>query len=299
MISISDHLEELAALKGDEQRIRAWLAERGLEQYPSKQAPRCPALRVGEVECDGALHFAAVGCAPGRSYPDPRRCGLARYRVARAKLAERLAACGYGLDMDANAVDISAQLLAGLDARRPVEGLADMVAVTREACAAPLRANTAFTGTCGTAKTQCLMAILFAALKQGVDAVFVSMAELRELAQQLDSYDAFAKAAAQTRRAGFARRELLVLDDLADREAGRPSTEGVLLDILAGGAVTAFSSNLPSDKLKEHPDVSHRVVSRLYSDRKGEPVRGQYVKGPDQRQHELRQQLKLVEGGKR
>lgn len=290
MIRISESLHELAALGGDEAAVIAWLAARGVEVAPATERPRCTALRDAELECDGEVHYSGV-------FAGVRRCGLLRYRRERARLAERLASCGYGVHLDETTNDVAEHLLAGIDLGRDVEGLREMVAVGREACADPMRANVALTGTCGTAKTVVLLAILFAALRKGIDAVFVPMHELRELAQALDAFDPYTKAAAQTKRAGLSRRELLVLDDLADREAGRPTTEGVLLDILAGGAVTAFSSNLNSDKLKEHADVSHRVVSRLYADRKGEPVRGQYVKGHDQRHHAL--QLRLLKGGRK
>lgn len=296
-MNIADHIEELAALGGDETKIRAWLHEKGLELYPSKTPAQCPAMQVGDLRCVDGWHERA-GKGGGTRAGAIVRCGLARYREARVLYSDRLARCGYGKGIDETRADITAQLLAGIDSRREVSGLVSMLHVARAACAAPLAANTALTGSCGTAKTVVLFAIYFAALKQGFDAAFVTQAELREIAQDLDSFDPIVKARAQARRTALAKRQLLVIDDLADRKNSNQPTEGVLLDILIGPAA-AWSSNLKEKELAQHQDVGARVVSRLYADRAGVPFRGAHLSGPDQRQHGVREQLRVMYGGRR
>jgi hypothetical protein len=59
-----------------------------------------------------------------------------------------------------------------------------------------------------------------------------------------------------------------------------------LLSSFSGRVV--FDSNLDSDKLRAHPDMGARIVSRLFADRGGAACEVLTLSGADQRQHLLR-----------
>lgn len=281
--SLGAHFDDLGKLRNaSEDDVRAWLLQRGV-RLGSAAGRRsvCSALRPGEVECAAGWHTRMEGGAV--------RCPVQLLTDRRRAMAPLLHSCGIPKDFDEQAQDLSEALLSRIDVNRRVEGLGHLVGVLRDAVEDPLRANTALIGSCGTAKTAGLLAIYFAALRKGLRTQWLTSGLLRELAHQLNSHDQETRLRAVGQRQTWARAELLVLDDLADRPSARGANiSGLLIDLVASGAVWAWSSNLSDGALTEHDDVGPRVVSRLFGDRDGHACRVASLTGDDQRQHAMR-----------
>lgn len=279
---LSANLDEAADLRNaSDAAVLAWLRSRGLALTPPSSGPRCALLRAEETDCRGGWHELADGTT--------RRCPIMACTTERRRLAGLLQGCGIPRSFDETQEDISQALLRRIDGKRNVQGLPHLLKVTREAMADPAGANTALVGSCGTAKTQALLAIYFAALRQGVKAQWRSALDLRELALRITSFDGTERRRGHETRRAWAAAELLVLDDLGDRRSDpRAPYSGLLADVLAGGAAVAWSSNLDEAGLRAHDDIKDRAVSRLFGDRGDKPCRIVSLIGEDQRQHALR-----------
>lgn len=279
---LSAHLEDTAGMRdASDEQVLAWLAKRGLVLPPPAPPPGCAWLQRDETECRSGWHARADGST--------RQCPVAHYTAERRRLADLLQGCGIPRAFDETREDLPDALLARIDGRRNVEGLPRLREVARAAVDDPAGANTALCGSCGTAKTQVLLAIYFSALRKGIRAQWRSSFELHELARRLASYDDTERRRAHDTRRAWAAAQLLVLDDLGDRKADpRAPCSGLLLDLMAEGAALAWSSNLDEAGLREHGDVLERAVSRLFADRAGVPCRIVSLAGEDQRQHALR-----------
>lgn len=290
---LSAHLDDISGLRGaSDAEVLAWLSSRGLALPPPPPAPRCALLRPGETECRGGWHDLADGTA--------RRCPIMACTTERRRLAGLLHGCGIPRSFDETKEDISQALLRRIDGKRNVQGLRRLLEVTREAMSAPTAANTALVGSCGTAKTQALLAIYFAALRQGVKAQWHNALDLHELALRITSFDKTERLRGHSTRHAWAAAELLVLDDLGDRRSDpRAPCSGLLLDVLAGGAAVAWSSNLNEAGLRAHDDIKDRAVSRLFGDRGDHPCRIVSLLGDDQRQHALRTHHRPLSGRER
>lgn len=290
---LSSDLEATAGLRdASDAEVLSWLRSRGLALPPPTSAPSCSLLRPGESACRGGWHELADGTT--------RRCPIMACTTERRRLAGLLHGCGVPRSFDETQEDISEALLRRIDSRRNVEGLPNLLQVTREAMADPAGANTALVGSCGTAKTQALLAIYFAALRKGIKAQWRSARDLHELALRITSFDETERRRGHDVRRAWAAAELLVLDDLGDRRSDpRAPYSGLLLDVLAGGAAVAWSSNLDEAGLRAHDDVKDRAVSRLFGDRGDKPCRIVSLLGEDQRQHALRTRHRTPSGRER
>lgn len=290
---LSSHMEDAARMRGaSDEEVLAWLAEHGLALAPPASAARCAWLRSNELECEKGWHSLQDGST--------RRCPVVHYTAERRRLSDLLGSCGIPRTLDETTNDIAEALLRRIDGQRSVQGLHQLRQLAREAVDDPTGANTALCGSCGTAKTQVLLAIYFSALRKGVKAQWHSSVEMHELARRISSYDEFERRRGHDTRRAWAAAELLVLDDLGDRKAdSRAPCSGLLLDLLAGGGAIAWSSNLTEADLREHDDVKDRAVSRLFADRAGRPCRIVSLLGEDQRQHALRTTLRAPSGRER
>lgn len=290
---LSAHIDDASGLRGaSDAEVLAWLGSRGLALPPPAAARGCSLLRPGETDCRGGWHDLADGTT--------RRCPIMVCTTERRRLAGLLQGCGIQRSFDETREDLSQALLRRIDGRRQVQGLPHLLQVVSQAMVDPTGANTALVGSCGTAKTQALLAIYFAALRQGIKAQWRGAQDLYELALRITSFDEMERRRGHDIRRSWAAAELLVLDDLGDRRAdSRAPLSGLLLDIIAGGAALAWSSNLDEAKLRAHEDVKDRVVSRLFGDRGGNPCRIVSLHGDDQRQHALRERLRAPSGRER
>lgn len=279
---LSSSIEETARMRGaSDEQVLAFLAQRGLALPPPAQRSGCALLRNDETECSRGWHSLLNGTA--------RRCPVMQVTTERRRLAPLLTACGIPREFDETRQGLPEALLARIDRHRQVEGLPRLLEVARDAIANPIVANTALCGSCGTAKTQVLLAIYFAALRMGIRAQWRTSHELHELALRVSSSDPTERRMGHDVRRAWAGAELLVMDDLADRRHDpRAPCSGLLLDILSGYPAVAWASNLDEAGLRAHHDVLDRVVSRLFADRNGRPCRIVALKGEDQRHHALR-----------
>lgn len=270
-------------------------------QAPPREMPRtCPALRDDEEGCVDGSH-------PIRgTRNDYRRCRLLRYRSERKRLESQLALCGYPASMDEVATPIARSLWLGIDPTRSVAGLreelAKVAAFVRKGWNRP--GHLALIGDTGTVKSHVLLSCYFGALWEGLSGTWITMAEIRQLAKDLESHTERTVHDAEYRLITWQRSKLLVIDDIGDRltdqrarDGGSTRAAAVLLDLLNGHTGRRlFASNLDADKLRDHPDVGARQVSRLFSDHRAivdkveavEPCTVISLYGEDQRQHQLR-----------
>jgi DNA replication protein DnaC len=100
---------------------------------------------------------------------------------------------------------------------------------------------------------------------------------------------------AQSWLSSIKRYKILFLSDLAAQKADKSTEPGtsplanLLLSLLSSfSGRVVFDSNLDSDKLRAHPDMGARIVSRLFADRGGAACEVLTLSGADQRQHLLR-----------
>lgn len=260
-------------------------------------ARRCPALREDEELCEGGAH-------PLRGVSKTsRECPLKRYRSERRRLAGQLAHCGYGEREDELEKPIGPALWKSIQPSRQ-----DGVAKASDLRAALLAAKAyrdrgwnapghlALVGDTGTVKSHLLFSMYFAALWDGVKALYLTTADLRTVAKDLESHTQRTSDDATARIATWCRYSVLVFDDIGDRLTDQRSRDGgstkaaaVLLDVLNGHAGKhMLASNFDVDALREHPDVGHRQASRLFADHKSVACTLITLFGEDQRQHALR-----------
>lgn len=290
-------LESLGFSEGLAQRLAA-------ERDAGKIAPprTCPVLRDDEEGCvDGAHPIAGKR----NSF---RRCRLLAYRAERRRLSAQLALCGYPEHADEAELPIAAELWRGIDQGRAVKNLREELRRIAEYRRQgwDKAGHLALVGSMGVVKSHVLLSLYFDALWAGVSGWWLTMADLRQLAKELDSHNERIAHDAEYRLSGWQKRQLLVIDDIGDRLTDQRSRDGgstkaaaVLLDLLnAHSGKRMFASNLNSDQLADHPDVGARTVSRLFGDHRVEladkstDVRKCLIValyGDDQRQHLLRQ----------
>jgi len=218
---------------------------------------------------------------------------------------QELALCGYGPERDEMADDIGRSLFKSVDPKRDAAtlgtaGVKELRSVLlrvgelkQEGAAG--RCNIALIGSTGTAKTMLNFALYFAWLRLGLSCHWLEQGELIRQAKNLASGIEGLPESAQSWLASIRRYKILFLSDLAAQKADKSSEPGTsplanlllsLLSSFAGRVV--FDSNLPDDKLRIHPDIGPRIVSRLFADRGGFPCEVLTLWGADQRQHLMR-----------
>ena len=265
-----------------------------VQQMPN--APEtCPAVKPGE-RCRNGWHELASGVRP---------CPMERYRSERKRLVQELALCGYGPERDEMADDVGRVLFKSVDPRRDAAtlgaaGVKELRSVLlrvgelkQEGAAG--RCNIALIGSTGTAKTMLNFALYFAWLRLGMSCHWLEQGELIRQAKNLASGIEGLPESAQSWLASIRRYKILFLSDLAAQKADKSTEAGtsplanLLLSLLSSfSGRVVFDSNLDSDKLRAHPDMGARIVSRLFADRGGSPCEVLTLSGADQRQHLLR-----------
>jgi len=264
----------------------------------------CPMAKAGE-RCRHGWHELESGAKP---------CPLERYRSERKRLSQELALCGYGLERDEMSDPIGPALFKSIDPNRDAatlgkEGVKELKAVLvrldylRLAALRPPDHEDHFRGMCnialigdtGTAKTMMGFALYFAWLRRGLSCHWIEQGELIRQAKNLASGIEGLPESAQSWLASIKRYKILFLSDLAAQKADKSTEAGtsplanLLLTLLSSfSGRVVFDSNLDSDKLRAHPDMGARIVSRLFADRGGSPCEVLTLSGADQRQHLLR-----------
>jgi len=239
---------------------------------------------------------------------------MERYRSERKRLAQELALCGYGEARDEMKDPVGPALFKSVDPKRDAvtlgaEGVKELRAVLERLDALRLAAlhkpdhtdyrrgqcNIALIGSTGTAKTMLNFALYFAWLRRGLSCHWLEQGELIRQAKNLASGIEGLPESAQSWLASIKRYKILFLSDLAAQKADKSTEPGtsplanLLLSLLSGfSGRVVFDSNLDSDKLRAHPDMGARIVSRLFADRGGAACEVLTLSGADQRQHLLR-----------
>lgn len=312
-----DEIREL----GITRKLTDVLARAPIFEAPAGNAPlrACPALRADEVECrDGGHEIAGTAHPKTGRNATYRDCPMKLYRDERKRFKAQLALCGYDERRDELAEPIAASLWALLDRQRGVTGLGELIDAISTIIERGPRSggHLALIGTVGTAKTHALLLLYFWALHCGVRVSWVTSSELRELAQEMRSFDEERQAAAQGRLKFLRGRELIIIDDLGDqlsdiraREPGSTGVSALLQDLLNGSMARLFwSSNLgimlpvasdnpkarqaesqrAMDELRGHADLGPRVTDRLFADHRGVAAIRVQLEGASQRYHHAR-----------
>ncbi len=273
-------------------------------QLQPNKPETCPMAKPGE-RCRHGWHELESGAKP---------CPLERYRSERKRLAQELALCGYGEARDEMKDPIGPALFKSVDPKRDAatlgaEGVKELRSVLERLDALRLAAlhkpdhadyrrgqcNIALIGSTGTAKTMLNFALYFAWLRRGLSCHWLEQGELIRQAKNLASGIEGLPESAQSWLASIKRYKILFLSDLAAQKADKSTEAGtsplanLLLSLLSSfSGRVVFDSNLGDDKLRMHPDMGPRIVSRLFADRGGSPCEVLTLWGADQRQHLLR-----------
>lgn len=252
----------------------------------------CPMAKPGE-RCRHGWHERDRGASP---------CPLGRYRSERVRLTNELALCGYG---PKETDEIGPWLFRRVDPKRDAatlgpSGVADLRAVLKRwgeirKASAEGPQHVALIGGTGTAKTMLNLSLYFAWLHDGASCHWIEQGELIRHAKNLASGIEGLPESAQSWLSSIKRYKILFLSDLAAQKADKSTEAGtsplanLLLSLLSSfSGRVVFDSNLDSDKLRAHPDMGARIVSRLFADRGGKPCEVLKLSGADQRQHLLR-----------
>jgi len=252
----------------------------------------CPMAKAGE-RCRHGWHERDLSASP---------CPLGRYRSERVRLANELALCGYGpkqtepigpwlFERVNPARDAATLGAAGVANLRNV--LARWKAIRLATADGPQHVS--LIGGTGTAKTMLSLSLYFAWLHDGASCHWIEQGELIRQAKNLHSGLAGVPEIAESWLATVRRYKVLFLSDLGSQRADKSQEGGssVLANLLLS-LLNSFSGrlvwdcNLDADKMRAHPDIGPRIVSRLMADRGGSPCEVLTLWGADQRQHLLR-----------
>lgn len=258
----------------------------GIDPLKGLAGPGAPCSRAEAGEfCEGGYHYRERTPEEIRLKSRPallRRCPAVvaeeirqQVEAERRRLAQTLARANRG----------GGEGFRGYDPDRHPAARRALEAIQRVAAGRPPGHGAMLTGNVGLGKTRLLLASHFELLGAGVRSEFVTSEELRGWFYRAVSFEDEEKREAKLALERYRNARVVHLDDLGDID-GDERRRGVfaaglkaLLDKSVGVWVT--SMNCDADEAKRHPDIGHKLLSRLLDGIPADCI--VRMDGPDQR----------------